>query len=151
MSAGLFFREAYGVSGTRVWPVRILAGLCVAGIVLGLALCLMQAPQAQAGKLVVAASGYLERAERGDLRGDSADYLLGLSRESLVKALRVDPYNPEAWRVLASVLQAGGDSAAADALTVAGALDSGPDLAEVAEMRMFRVVYAGYAGPSGLR
>lgn len=105
---------------------RLVAALCLMGIMGGVALCMVQGGGAKAGRLADAAQAYYARAQQGELPYESAAYLRVAARETLLQSLQYDPARAESWFLLSEILlrqQAFGPAEVA--LTMAENLDFG--------------------------
>ena len=94
--------------------VKISLAACGMLLAAGVLLCLWKSSEGRAQSLAEAGQAYFLKAQDKSLSTNSAEYLIGLSRETLLEAVKLDPSNRQAWKSLASVLSWQGDDEVAD-------------------------------------
>jgi len=87
----------------------LLAAFFMTGCVLGVLMCLVQTPEMQSREYAQVGKHYFLEAYNGSVGADSSDYLVGLSRQTVLKSLRLDPDNAENWLLLSHILESQGE------------------------------------------
>jgi hypothetical protein len=94
--------------------MRFFSGLCLVGIVCGVALCMIKGNGMQGYTIRSAALTYSQQARQAGLNGDAAAYMNALARQTMLQAIAYEPHNAENWKLLAAILDQESNFAAAN-------------------------------------
>ena len=83
---------------------RFFAALCLAGLAVGICLCLLQGQGAKSLRFAAAAQTYYARAQDPTLPPDTVTYLRMAARDAALSALEHNPADAQTWMMLSDIM-----------------------------------------------